>query len=100
MLGEVLKAIRVANNGMSTKLAAERAQVSSTYINLIENGSKNPSYTTLKKLATAYNIPLSQIFLFDENQEENNLTYQQLLILILKYYVTQNEMVDETKKVK
>lgn len=101
MLGNVLKLIRFANE-MSTKDAAQNSNVSSTYISEVENGNKNPSISVLKKIAETYNIPLSQIFLFEELQIQDNLSNRQLLIMILEYYInkTNKENSQEINKKK
>lgn len=87
MIGYILKLIRVANNNMSTKDVAKMLDVSSSHISLIEKGDKKPSLTMLKKISSVYNIPLSEILLFDEIQEQKGLNYQQTLKMILEYYV-------------
>jgi len=87
MIGYILKLVRVANNNMSAATAAKMLGVSSTFICEIEKGNKKPSITTLKKISSIYNIPLSEILLFDELQEQNSLSYQQTLKMILEYYI-------------
>lgn len=86
-MGNVFRLIRIANNNMSVKDAAEQIGVSSSYLCDIESGRKNISLESLNKLASFYNIPASQILLIDEAQIENNLDYKQTLKLILEYYI-------------
>lgn len=84
MLNNIVKYIRIAND-MSTKEVAELMGVRASFISDLENGTRNITMSSLKKLAIAYNISVSQILFFDEQQEQNNMNYRQTLIMILKY---------------
>ena len=73
--------------GWSQARLAEKAGTSTNHIGLIERGEKNPTITTLEKITSALNIPLSQLFenivpnhAVDKNKELNE-TYQSLLSL-------------------
>ncbi len=84
MLNKIVKYIRIAND-MSTKEVAELMGVRCSFVSDLENGTRNITMSSLKKLAIAYNISVSQILFFDEQQEQNNMNYRQTLIMILKY---------------
>lgn len=95
MLGNTLRAIRIAND-MSMKEAGEKAGVTSTYIGEVEIGKKNPSLKVLERLADVYNIPKYKIFEFDEQYEENKYSYPQLLKVILEYYLYECKEQEDT----
>lgn len=52
--------------------AAERIGISRSYLNEIEKGKKEPSLDILKKYSEAFDIPLSHIMLFAENEDGDN----------------------------
>ncbi len=88
MLGNILKIIRIANDNMSVKDAASKMGVSSSYITEIENGNKTPSLNTLRKFSIVYNIPVSRIVGLDEQEEDEKMSYQELLRNVLQYYIS------------
>ena len=96
MLGYILKLTRIAIN-MSTKDAAIKSGVSSTYISEVESGNKTPSLSMLKKIALTYDISVSKLLLFEELATEQNLNYQETLKLILEYYVNEQKEVSNNK---
>jgi len=51
---------------MSQEALAEAAELHRTYISDIERGSRNPSLTTMVKLADALSTPLAQLVAFHE----------------------------------
>lgn len=71
---------------MSTKEVAELMGVRCSFVSNLENGIRNITMSSLKKLAIAYNISVSQVLFFDEQQEQNNMNYRQTLIMIFKYF--------------
>lgn len=67
--GKVLKIARIANN-LTTKEAAERMQVRSSYISAIENGTrKGIRRETLTKFADVYSYKASEICFLEEYYE-------------------------------
>lgn len=87
MIGYILKLIRIANNNLTIKEAADKLGVSQAYVSSIESGNKKPSLNTITKFATAYDISPSRIVLFDEIQTQTGLSYQETLKMVLDYYV-------------
>ena len=86
MLNTILKVTRLVNE-MPIKSVAENSGVSYSCISELEAGKKSPTITTLKSLAKIYNIKVSKLLLFEEIAIEQNLNYQQILKMILEYYV-------------
>ena len=86
MLGLVLKLTRIANN-ITTKSVADKSGISSTFICDIENSRKKVSLENLKAIVKVYDIPLSKILFFEEKATEKQMNYQQILKMILEYYV-------------
>ena len=89
MSGNILRLIRIANN-MNIKQTSEKIGLSTSHISDLERGRKKVSLSVLEKYCFGFNIPPSKIILFDSLQE--NLSYQQLLKMILEYYLFENNM--------
>lgn len=99
MLGEVLKIIRIATMEYETESkAAKIIGITPSYLNRIESGSKYPSDKILKKLSTIYNIPQEKIMSFDRINDKLKLNKQQLLKLILNYYLSDEYLSTKTNK--
>jgi len=99
MLGEVLKIIRIATMEYETESkAAKKIGITPSYLNRIESGSKYPSDKILKKLSIIYNIPQEKIMSFDRINDKLKLNKQQLLKLILNYYLSDEYLSTKTNK--
>ena len=60
VFGKVLRELRESNQLSQEKLA-EYCELDRTYISLLERGLRQPTITTIFKLAKALNIPPSQL---------------------------------------
>lgn len=60
-LGEAIRARRNEIDGLSQEGLADLAGMHRTYVSEIERGLRNPSYRNLVKLATALELPLSEL---------------------------------------
>lgn len=61
MLGKYIKKIR-ESKGLSTKELSEKADVSNTYIFLLEKEKvDNPSIKVIKNIAEALEVPISEL---------------------------------------
>lgn len=65
---EVLKAKRW-ERGESQQALAERAGISENALNLLEQGKSQPRVSTVKKLADALEVPVSELLSDDVEQE-------------------------------
>lgn len=61
MIGDKLKKLRISKE-MSLRALAKEAGISKSTLSKIENNQSNPTSATLKKLATALNVDLKDIF--------------------------------------
>lgn len=64
--GKNLYKYRKQNNLTQLELA-ERIDVSSDFIGLMERGVNSPSFKTLEKLSEALGVPVYQLFIFEDN---------------------------------
>lgn len=67
VFGKVLRELREANQLSQEKLA-EYCELDRTYISLLERGLRQPTITTIFKLAKALNISPSQLIEKVQNQ--------------------------------
>lgn len=89
MLNNIVKSIRIAND-MSTKEASQLMGVRPSFLSELESGVRNITIGSLNRIALAYNIPVSKIMFFEEQQKEKNMNYRQTLIMILEYCEYEN----------
>ncbi len=69
VLGTRIRDLR-NRKGYSIEKLAHEAGLHPTYLGEIERAVVNPSIISLKKIADALKIPLSQIFEFDKDEKE------------------------------
>lgn len=68
-LGSAIKLCRIQKNMTQAKLA-ELADISVSYLSLLERGKRDPNFSTVENIAGALNIPFSiLIFLAAEKDE-------------------------------
>lgn len=60
-LGRVIIELRKAK-GVSQETMANEAQIGRKYMSDIENGKRNLSLDLLERIATYFNLPLSELF--------------------------------------
>lgn len=65
-LGRVIVELRKAK-GVSQETMANEAQIGRKYMSDIENGKRNLSLDLLERIATYFNLPLSELFQKIEN---------------------------------
>lgn len=69
-IGKSIKLIRIQKDLKQIELA-EKANISVSYLSLLEQGKRDPNLSTLRNIANALNIPLSIIvFLASDNNNE------------------------------
>ena len=74
-LGKAIKLCRVQKNIKQTELA-ELAKISVAYLSLLEQGKRDPSFSTIENIAIALDIPISIIIFLaaDSNNELKDLS--------------------------
>ena len=82
-VGEVLRLLRIAFD-LSISDLSEKTKISKSYITEIEKGIKIPSEKIIKNYSTGLEIPLDTLNYLLNSYSQKHLTYQKLLIEILK----------------
>jgi transcriptional regulator with XRE-family HTH domain len=73
-LGRAIKLCRTQKNLKQTELA-DRADISVSYLSLLERGKRDPNFSTVQNIAAALNIPVSiLVFLAAEDDEIANIS--------------------------
>ncbi len=86
MLNVVLRCFRIVKNVSITQMAKEIG-ISGAYISDIELGNKTPTINMLKKFANFFDVPTSKVLEIQEMAEKNNLSFQEVLFMCVKYEI-------------
>ena len=62
LFGETVRALRKAQ-GFSQEEFADHAGIHRTYMGGIERGERNPTLTTISRIADALGVPISELFI-------------------------------------
>lgn len=87
MLGNTLRLIRIANNDMSVNYVAGQMKMPSRYIRRIESGQAKLSLSILTSFSDFYQIPISQILIFNDFKERLKVSDEEALEHIKRYCV-------------
>lgn len=68
-LGKAIKLCRTQRN-MSLAELAELANISDSYISLLERNKRNPNLSTVQAVASALNVPFSILIFLASDQED------------------------------
>lgn len=73
-LGKAIKLCRTQKNMKQSDLA-DSAQISVSYLSLIEQGKRDPNFSTVQQIAVALNVPISILaFLAAEQGEIDDIS--------------------------
>ena len=78
----IYRLLRLASNKSIRELANDM-DVSPSYISEIENGKRTPSNALREKYSHALGIKQSTIMYFEEESNEHDRSFQEMLLLIL-----------------
>ena len=68
-IGKAIKLCRTQKNMSQTELA-ELANISTSYIHLLERNKRNPNFSTVQAVAFALNVPFSILIFLASDQED------------------------------
>ena len=91
MIGYVLKILRIVNNNITLKEVSLKTGLSASHISEIENGMLKPSDKMLDVFGLVYNISPQMIKVFASRAKEYNLSYKEMLKMIVDYYFSRSE---------
>lgn len=82
-IGEILRLLRISYDLSITELS-KKTNISKSYITEIEKGIKKPSEKIIKNYSIGLKIPEDTLNYLLNNYSQKHLSYQKLLIEILK----------------
>lgn len=68
-VGQAIKMCR-SRRGLSQTELARRADCSVSYLSMLENSQRDPTLSTIEKIAHALNIPVGILFFLGSDKEE------------------------------
>lgn len=68
-LGKAIKLCRTQKNLKQSELA-EKANISVSYLSLLEKGKRDPSFSTVEKVADALEVPISILMFLAAEKDE------------------------------
>lgn len=80
-VGKKIRTLRTSRFGpkMTQEDLAEKSEISVSFLSMIERGERAPHMETLAKLATALDVPLTELFSFDSDPEKLDALYKPLV---------------------
>lgn len=94
-LGKYIRKLRNLK-GMTQQQLAEKANISISFLGVIERGQKSPTIDTLKSIATALDITLSELMSFDNKEPSSDSEKVQALLI---EYTDKIENIYKNKKI-
>lgn len=77
-LGRRLRALR-RESGLTQAVVARHAEIGNEFVSRLENGQGSPSLDTLGRLAAALDIPVSELFQFENESPTQQRTTKRLM---------------------
>jgi transcriptional regulator with XRE-family HTH domain len=68
-LGKAIRLCRIQRNLNQSELA-ESADISVSYLSLLERGKRDPNFSTVERIAAALNVPVSILVFLAADEEE------------------------------
>ena len=80
-VGKKIRLLRVTRSGprMTQEELAANAGISVSFLSMIERGERAPHLDTLAKLATALQVPITELFSFDSDPDKVDALYRPLI---------------------
>lgn len=93
-LGRAIKLCRTQQN-LSQAILAERANISVSYLSLLERGKRDPNFSTIREISEALSIPVNiLVFLASDGDELSSISSElkeKLSYTALKLIESSNE---------
>lgn len=91
-LGRTIKLLRVSF-GLKQKDLAQKLEVSTNYLSLVENDKREPSVSFLRDLASTLNVPLGFLFLDLEDDISKLKPEERLIFMRIKDLIWEIEKI-------
>jgi transcriptional regulator with XRE-family HTH domain len=92
-IGAKIHLLRVSRPGRVTlQDLASKADISVSFLSMIENGTRAPHLETLVKIAAALQVPITELFRFDSDPDKIDALYRPLIDFCRKQTMTKKEV--------
>jgi transcriptional regulator with XRE-family HTH domain len=93
-VGKRIRFLRTArlNPGMTQEELAGMAEISVSFLSMIERGQRAPHLETLEKIASALQLPLAELFNFEGGPEKLDTLYKPLIEFCRKQTMTRKDV--------
>lgn len=93
-VGKKIRQLRTSRFGpkMTQEELAEKAEISVSFLSMIERGERAPHIETLAKIAYALQVPLTELFSFDSDPEKLDALYKPLVEFCRKQTMTKRDV--------
>lgn len=71
---------------------ASKAEISVSFLSMIENGSRAPHLETLVKIAASLQVPITELFRFDSDPDKVDALYRPLIEYCRKQTMTKRDV--------
>jgi len=80
-VGKKIRQLRLARFGpkLTQESLSERAKISVSFLSMIERGERSPHLETLQRIAAALEVPMVELFAFEETQEKVEPLFRPLI---------------------
>ncbi len=93
-VGKKIRLLRTSRFGpkMTQEELAQRAEISVSFLSMIERGERAPHLETLARLAAALQVPLTELFTFDSDPEKLDQLYKPLVDFCRKQAMSRRDV--------
>jgi transcriptional regulator with XRE-family HTH domain len=93
-VGKKIRTLRTSRFGpkMTQEELADKAEISVSFLSMIERGERAPHLETLAKLAVALQVPITELFSFDSDPDKLDALYRPLVELCRKQGLTRRDV--------
>ena len=93
-VGKKVRLLRMSRFGpkMTQEDLARRAEISVSFLSMIERGERAPHLDTITRLAAALQVPLTELFTFDSDPDKLDQLYRPLIDYCRKQQMTRRDV--------
>lgn len=93
-VGKKIRLLRTSRTGprMTQEELAEKAEISVSFLSMIERGERAPHLETLAKLAMALQVPITELFSFDSDPDKVDALYKPLIEFCRRQTMTKKDV--------
>lgn len=93
-VGKKIRQLRTGRYGprLTQEDLADRAEISVSFLSMIERGERAPHLETLAKLAAALQVPITELFSFDTDPEKLDPLYRPLVEYCRRLSLTRRDV--------